>query len=214
MKIDYYIDGHKFSDYGIVVSSSKGLLAGLSPKDKIKTDWKDRHGEDVFLDNIVFQPRDIELECNLMAPDLATFMQRVSDFTKFFYTPFKKRLNVGITDNALVYDIYLNAKIDIDKKWRDGQMVGKFNLSLREPEPIKQIFKYTYGGTALNLHITTDKRLNISYGDGQFLNNVVGTNQTITHAYSQNGIYYIIVSGSMDNKVTSTNALQIWKNLL
>jgi hypothetical protein len=212
--IEYSINNSKFRDYGVIVNSSRGLTAGLTPKERTKHDWKDRHGEEVVLSTVYYEARDIRLECTLTAPTMDVFMQRVADFTKLFLTPFKKRLKVGVSANALVYDVYLAEKIDIDKRWRDGQCYGKFTLSLREPEPIKQVLKFTRTASVTTVSITLNSsaKLNISWGDSTFLNNVSGT-QTFTHYYATEGTFYIIVSGCFDDKITATTAQKIWTNL-
>lgn len=212
--IDYWVDEHKFRDYGVTVGSSKGLLAGLTPKERTKHDWKDRHGEEVMLSAVYYEARDISLECTLVAPTMELFLERVANFTKLFSTPLKKRLKVGVTDDALVYDVYLADKIDIDKKWRAGQCYGKFTLSLREPEPIKQVYKFTQEESSMVVfQINTNVKLNVSFGEGSNRNNILGL-LSFGHTYTTPGTKYIIVSGSTENKVTTTNATLIWSNLM
>lgn len=127
------------------------------------------------------------------------------------------RLTIDIhPTKALVYEVYLPDGTDISKEWNDSKMVGTFSLKLKEPEPVKRVLKHfrvNENSKTVTITLTTEKLVNIYWGDGTTTQDVYGT-QTITHDYSENGEYYVIVTGVIEDIAKfSTNAIIVWNKL-
>ena len=62
--------------------------------------------------------------------------------------------------------------------------------------------------------LTSNKNVNIYWGDGESDLDVSGTKKTVTHTYKDNGDYFIIVAGCVDEiKDFATNAIIVWNKL-
>ena len=62
--------------------------------------------------------------------------------------------------------------------------------------------------------MTTTKYVNIYWGDGSVDYDIAGTDLKITHDYSDNGDYFPVVTGCVD-EITSfdTNAIVVWERI-
>lgn len=231
-QLAYLLDGVNFKDFGVYVSGSKGIIDSLKMKEPLKLDWDGYHGEAIDLSRPRMQAREITLECFIKSEGgKIAFVQAVKDFLEQFYTPHKKqadskseavaaglhRLTIDIhPTKALVYEVYLPDGTDISKEWNDSKMVGTFSLKLKEPEPVKRVLKHfrvNENSKTVTITLTTEKLVNIYWGDGTTTQDVYGT-QTITHDYSENGEYYVIVTGVIEDIAEfSTNAIIVWNKL-
>jgi hypothetical protein len=127
------------------------------------------------------------------------------------YTPAPEDLK------PLLFEVYSSEGVDIKKTWSERNMVGTFKLKLREPEPVKRVIKYTRMSDAnktASITVTSSKLLNVYWGDGSHTYDVSGTAQTITHDFTADGDYYIVITGNIDeiNSLT-TNGTVIWNKL-
>lgn len=231
-QLAYLLDGVNFKDFGVYVSGSKGIIDSLKMKEPLKLDWDGYHGEAIDLSRPRMQAREITLECFIKSDGgKIAFVQAVKDFLEQFYTPHKKqadskseavaaglhRLTIDIhPTKALVYEVYLPDGTDISKEWNDNKMVGTFTLKLKEPEPVKRVLKHfrvNENSKTVTVTLTTEKLVNIYWGDGTTTQDVYGT-QTITHDYLENGEYYVIIAGVIEDVTNfSTNAIIVWNKL-
>lgn len=146
MKIKYAINDFQFetSTRKIYITGSKGVMDLPAPKEPFRTNYPFRNGEEVYLgtaNKMAFEPRNIELDCVIVA---SSADQLITDFNdlKAVFTGSDgkklKRLYIQMdTAYPLIFDVYLNGEITLDKRWSDGQIAGKFTLKLCEPNPIK-----------------------------------------------------------------------------
>lgn len=211
----YSIDNHLFSDYGINVSGSKGIVDALKMKTPLTTDWDDYHGEVVDLSHPRYSPRDISLECWIKAGGKSDFVCRVRDFVSMITTAGLHQLIINVhPTKPLIYMVYCKDGMDVDKQWNEGLMVGKFTLTLREPEPVKMILKHITTGTEndqASFTLTTTKLVNIYWGDGTATYNVSGTAQVKTHDYINGINNYIVITGVIEDITNfSTNEILVW----
>ncbi|MCU7583733.1 galactose-binding protein, partial [Riemerella anatipestifer] len=51
------------------------------------------------------------------------------------------RLVIEYLGNALVFDVYLSDGVELEKSFKEGKMVGFFTLKMKDPNPIKRVFK-------------------------------------------------------------------------
>lgn len=231
-QLAYLLDGINFKDYGVFVSKSMGILDALKMKEPLKLDWDGYHGEAIDLTRPRMQARDITLQCFITTDGgKIAFVKAVKDFLELFYTPHVKpagakaeivgaglhRLTIDIhPTKALVYEVYMPDGTDLDKEWNDDKMTGTFTLKLREPEPVKRVLKHlrvNESSKRITITLTTEKLVNIYWGDGTTSQDVYGTT-TITHDYDENGEYYVILTGVIEDiKDFSTNAIIVWNKL-
>lgn len=219
--VEYYINGINFKDFGVAVSDSKGIVGQLEKKDGLTVDWDTYHGKVRDTTRPRYKERTIQLECFIEGVSRSDFLHRMYEFLAQFDAGGTQRLKIEYDGTAkpLVYEVYQKKAIDTTKKWayynRD-LMVGTFKLELEEDEPVKRVLRYvgaTQGGTA-TITLTSNKLVNIYWGDGARTVNVSGTDQTVTHTYTDAGEYDIIVTGVIEDITDfSTNAILVWDKL-
>ena len=217
----YSINGVKLSDLSIYVESSAGVLDMLVRKPSIVRNWNDYHGEQIDLSEPVYEPRNIILNCNLIAVDKDDFYGKLDLLKQEFAKPNLQRLMINYLElgmgyvTPLVYEVYLSEGINVEKRWQDGQMFGSFSLRLREPEPVKRVVKFAYNATA-NISMVSSTPVNIYWGDGTKTLNQKGT-ISLTHAYPggmETSDKYAIITGMIE-KITgfTHNGTLIWSKL-
>ena len=218
MSIIYYLDGVDLLTYGVHVSSSKGLISRPKIKNPVSHNWETIHGESVDLASKYYEARDLELECFIVASTKQDFITKCGQFFDQFDKAYTRRLMVQVDELApLVYEVYIPGEIEIKKEWKEATMVGTFTLKLREPEPVKRVIRYTRtgeGDKTVSITVTSTKVLNVYWGDGNHAFDLSGNTQTVTHSYTANGTYYIVVTGCID-EITSftTTGTVIWQKL-
>lgn len=228
----YLLDGVDFKEYGVHVSKSKGLMDGLKMKEPTKVNFDGYHGSAVDLSRPRFEEREITLECFMeVRGGKMEFVRNVQNFIKQFTAKHTNaaypnslcpaglhRLTVDIhPTKPLLYEVYLPDATDIDKTWNDKRMVGTFTLALKEPEPVKMVLKQLCVSDAtkrVSITLSTSKLINIYWGDGTTMQDVYGDNITITHDYAENGDYFIIITGVIEElENIETNAIIVWDEL-
>ena len=86
------------------------------------------------------------------------------------------------------------------------------SIKLIEPEPVKMVLKPTIKSTSITL--SSDKMVNIFWGDGVCNLDVSGVNKTITHTYANEPSEEIIITGVIEEITNfSSNCIVIWNNL-
>ncbi|MVM35238.1 hypothetical protein GO755_34775 [Spirosoma sp. HMF4905] len=217
MSVIYSINGVLFSQFGVIVSGSDGILDGLELKDPFTVEWPDAHGEVVDLTRPRYKPRQIKLDCCLVATDEVDFVSKVNAMEAQFLKSETQRLSISVLSaKPMVYEIYMRSGISIKKKWRQGKkMFGQFTLELTEPQPIK----YTLvgaGATTATITITAVTPVKLHWGDGS-VTIAQGTNQTYTHNYggSSGVLYYLIIAGELERftEHSKTNLTVLWPRL-
>jgi hypothetical protein len=230
-QLTYLLDGVDFKDFGVFVSSSKGILDALKMKEPLRLEWDGYHGEAIDLTRPRMQARDITINCFIEnAGGKITFVKAVKEFLEQFFTPHKQqegnatlvaaglhRLTIDIhPTKALIYEVYMPDGAEIEKEWNDKKMVGTFTLKLREPEPVKRVLKHfrvNESSKTVTITLTSQKLVNIYWGDGTTTQDVYGTT-TITHDYTENGEYYVVITGVIEDITSfSTNAIIVWNKL-
>lgn len=213
-KLTYRINGIDFKQFGVYVSASTGIIDNLTRKDPMATDWADYHGQVMDLAAPRYQMREITLSCWIKGVGKEEFLSRVQGFLAQFDRPGTQRLALSIEGtNPLVYEVYLHESISLKKRWNDANMYGTFELTLREPSPVKKVLLWTGAGT-VSITLTTAKVVEVFWGDGTSSPNISGTNRTITHTYTGTGDYYIILAGVIEDITGfSSTASLVWNKL-
>ena len=156
--------------------------------------------------------------CFLKASSKNDFITRLVEFEQLFDKPGTQRLMISVHPiKPLVYEIYNKNEIAVKKTWNERLMVGTFDLKLTEPEPVKRVLKHIRVSDATKdctITLTSNKNVNIYWGDGESDLDVSGTKKTVSHTYKDNGDYFIIIAGCVDEITDfATNAIIVWNKL-
>lgn len=216
--ITYCIDGVDFRNYGVYVSASKGLVGRPKIKSVESVSWDDYHGLEVDLSNQYYQAREIDLSCIMVAQNKGEFLVRMASFCSLFDSRGLQRLSVDVLQGKpLIYMVYCTEEIAVDKEWSQADMMGVFSLKLIEPTPVKRVLRHVRSSQETRtclINISTLKQVNIFWGDGSVDSDVWGENVSVSHNYENDGEYYPVITGNIDEiKSFSTTSEIIWKKL-
>jgi hypothetical protein len=217
-QLAYYLDGVNFKDWDIYVSESDGILDRPKLKTPLKMDWDDYHGEIIDLTRKRIEARDITLKCWMKASGKMEFITKLNNFMDMFQSNGTQRLLIDIhPTKPLIYQIYNQDGISISKRWNDSLMVGTFTLKLREPDPVKRIVRHqriSEGTKTLTIAVSSSRALTVYWGDGTQTDDVYGQNVTVSHTYTNEGIFYAVISGVIEDITAfSTNGIIVWNKL-
>ncbi len=142
MGLKWSINGRDFSEFGINVSESKGVLDKLKPRERNSYAWAEYHGKQFDLSKPFYETREMELQCWLRASDSDTLTENFNSFLALFDTRSTKRFTIEPFGNKeYAYEVLLNGPAELTKEFRDGEMYGNFSLKIIEPNPIKRFLK-------------------------------------------------------------------------
>lgn len=214
----YLLDGVDFKTFGVYVSRSEGILNRPKLKQLASMSWDNYHGEDVDLNHKYYGPREITLSCFIKAKTKNDFIVQMSRFEQQFDRRGLHRLMIDIhPTKPLIYEVYCKDEISISKRWDDDLMVGTFKLNLIEPQPVKRVLKHIRvdeSTKTCSINISTHKLVNIFWGDGMVDEDISGRDVSITHNYKENGEYFPVITGCIDEiEAFQTNAIIIWNKL-
>lgn len=138
--VKYSLNGKYFKFFGVRVESSKGLLDKLKPRDRQSYVWAEYHGRQLDLSAPKYDARDIVLSCFVKGDNIETMTEQYNALLSEFDKSGTQRLLVEpFGYKPFVFDIVLTDKSELEKEFREGEMYGKFSISLQEPNPIKKI---------------------------------------------------------------------------
>ncbi len=217
-RITYTVDGVDFKTYGVYVSASSGVVDFPKLKTPASLSWDNYHGESVDLQHKYFEPREITLSCFVKAESKMDFVKQLAGFRNLFMTKGANRLVIGLHPvKPLIYEVYCKDAIEVTKTWSDDLMVGTFKLKLTEPEPVKRVLKHIRLGEATKtctVRMSTSKYVNIYWGDGSVDFSVSGTDVEVSHDYGENGDYFPVITGCIDEITEfTTNAIVVWQKI-
>lgn len=216
--VAYLIDGVNINEYGVYVSQIDGIFNRPKLKTPASLSWDDYHGESVDLMHKFYETREITLSCFIKAESKMYFVKQISEFEQQFDKKGTNRLTVDVHPiKPLVYEVYCKDAIEVTKEWSDDLMVGTFKVKLVEPEPVKRVLKHIRIGESsktCTITLTSSKYVNIYWGDGEVDYDVCGTDKTVTHDYADNGDYFPIITGCIDEITAfTTNAIVVWEKI-
>ncbi len=214
----YKVDGRDFKEFGVYVSSSDGLLNRPKLKEPMSVNWDNYHGQSVDLAHKYYDTREITLSCFCKAESKMDFIKKINDFQRLFDKRGTNRLVVDVHPvKPLIYEVYSTDSIEVEKVWNDYLMVGTFKLKLKEPEPVKKVLKHIRVGESTKtctITMTTNKYVNIYWGDGSVDYDVAGKDLEISHDYAENGDYFPVITGCIDEiESLTTNAIIVWERI-
>lgn len=120
----------------------------------------------------------------------------------------------------LLYEVYAPDGIAFNKRWHDDKMIGTFSLKLKEPDPVKRVVRHQRINDAsreVRIALKTDKVVNVYWGDGTVTEDVYGDftgAKALKHTYAENGVYYVVIAGVIEEITDfSTNGIIVWNRL-
>lgn len=212
----YSLDGIDFKEYGIYVSGSDGIVDRPKMRYPDSVTWDEYPGESIYRGKVYCDVREITLSCFIKAESKMDFMQKITSFEQLFDKPGTHRLVIDVhPDKPLVYEVYCKDSLQITKEWTDDIMTGTFNLKLIEPEPVKRVLRYNAAAQKnVAIKLSSEKCVNIFWGDGYIDFDIYGEERTITHKYTDTETYLIVITGDID-AITAfeTTAETIWNKI-
>ncbi|GAB3701512.1 hypothetical protein GCM10027592_29730 [Spirosoma flavus] len=219
MDLNYSINGVSFKSLGIIVTSSDGVLDGLTLKPPFSVNWPDGHGEVVDLARPRYEARKIALKCYLVGASNDSFLTQLNALKAELIKPNTQRLHLDPTSNGkpLVFEVYCPSGIEIDKKWREaGKVIGEFTLNLVEPQPVKWVMR-AEGGRTSTLQLSAVTPVTVYWGDGT-RDTAMGPSTSLSHTYAgtTSKSYYVIVCGELERmqELFKTWLWEVWPRLL
>lgn len=197
-EVKYVLNGHLFKDFSVFVSDSPGITDGLERKPVQTYDWAEYHGTAPDLRNPKYKERKFILKCFIDAENWENLFEVFKDFIREqFSKPGTQRLHITPFDEeTLPYEVYVQDDIKLEKKFRQGRMIGTFDLVLIEPNPIKRVLKTNLDTFKLSYEI--DSETEIFFGDGTkqtCRGNVSMTKDYSQPSYENSGLSLVSPSG-------------------
>lgn len=189
--------------YGVQVSGSNGLVGKPEFKNPSKKyDWDYLNGEFVDMECRRYKAREITLHCWLKGSSEIDAVGKMNTFLKAFQTKALMRLTVTFLDgttqgnSSLYYLVYLANPGSVTYKWHSGKQILKFDIVLKEPSPVKRVYKVaaTDNGT-ITIAYSSTSEFDIYWGDASKDLDNMGASQTISHSYTEAGNFVLIVTG-------------------
>ena len=220
-QLEYYLNGVNFREMGIRVESSNGVTDLPKLKQAASVDWPDYHGKVVDLSNKRYEEREITLNCWCKASGKIDFVERMNRLYELLQADGTARLMISIhPTKPLLYEVYASDGVAPSKRWHDDKMIGTFSLKLREPDPVKRVVRHqriNYASREVTIALKTDKVVTVYWGDGSVSEDIYGDytgTKTLKHTYAENGVYYVIVAGVVEEITDfSTNGIIVWNRL-
>lgn len=155
----WFIDGLcTFQTFSLVIEKGATRFLEIPPKKEgIIHDWEDIDGIDADLSHIFFAHREVPLQCAIIAPDEATFIQKRDLLMNQFKKPGLRRLNFKATGQRSFYVYYKTStgwEAVASKTLRGdpapGQKFYRFTMVFVETNPSaggsEDVFIITEGG--------------------------------------------------------------------
>ncbi|QYR03382.1 galactose-binding protein [Riemerella anatipestifer] len=157
----YTLNGKYFKDFGVFISESKGLLDKPKLKSRRSYDWAEYHGKAIDLAKPKYDEREIELKGWVEGETWSQMKTNFDTLLSEFDKEGLQRLVIEYLGNALVFDVYLSDGVELEKSFKEGKMVGLFTLKMKDPNPIKRVFKLVGNDLQLSFNAQSWVEVNI-----------------------------------------------------
>lgn len=202
------------------VSKAKGVIGRPKPKSRRSVEYADMNGAYVDTSKVVYEKREIELECFITKVGRSEMLAAYHEFIDMLNAEGTRRLSVsldGTEDNALLFEVYNDGSMVAEPSWNDSQDVWTFTINLVEARPLKMAYVVYPESVAGNVEVTLDctGSVDIHWGDNTHKLDAEGT---IEHTYEGEDIgkVYLVISGEIDTiesvEINADNEL-IWERL-
>ncbi len=165
-EVRYSVNGKYFKDWNVFISDSDGLFDGLKRKKVNSYNWAEYHGKSVDLTKPKFEAREITLKGFVIGDNWEQMKSNFDVILREFQKSGTQRLLIEpFGMKALPYEVYLEDELKLEKKFKEGKMVGVFLIKLIEPNPIKKVLYFP--GDKLNLSFNSPTETEIFFGNGE-----------------------------------------------
>ena len=198
-EVKYSVNDKFFKDFGVYISNSDGLFDALKRKKINSYNWNEYHGLSVDLSNPKFEQRSITLKGFVIGSDWEEMKLNFDSIVEEFQKSGTQRLFVEpFGSKPLLYEVYLEDEVKLDKKFKQGKMIGVFSINLIEPNPLKIVY-YT-DLEIIDISFNSSYETEIFWGDGTksvFSSNVNELKDYAFPSYISSG--YTLISTSTIN---------------
>jgi len=230
--IKYFIDGiNIFSQYGVAISSSRGIISAPAIKQPFVQSWESAHGEAVDTSKIFYEAKEFSLDCWMLATSNIQLSEKLNTLFQFLSRPGLRRIMLFLdNDKPLIYQVYVKGGIEVTKKWKVDQLVhADFTLTFREPEPLKLVLKgFVEDSATVGITFSSTKPVSIRWGyaysslnvvNGAFPDqiDVIGDQSLFAQTWITDASYvFPVITGDIDSisDLQLTGLTLLWNKLL
>ncbi|KUY28011.1 phage tail family protein [Elizabethkingia ursingii] len=205
-EVNYSLNGKVFRDFGVRVAKSDGLLGKLKPREQNTYKWPGYHGRQSDpMQKPEYEERNISLDCWIVGGEWQDMKEKFDELLSEFDEVGTQRLIVSpFGYKPLIYDVKLSDGVDLQKDFRDGQMVGVFTLKMVEENPIKKVLRIE--SSDLQLSFKTNKWIDINTGHSSlFKKGTVNITESLPFETSDKG--NLILGSTETKKYYKTSAV-------
>lgn len=207
-RIDYSLNGIKFRDYNIFISSGfRSLFSGLKLRDNTSYVWNGYNGaQSDPTEKPMFAPREIVLVGWVEGESWIQMKNRFDTIILEFSNPGTQRLICeAYGEKTIVCDVKLKDGVpDLEGKTKDGKNIGVFTLKMVEENPIKKILRLE--ASELQLSFKSGKWVDINTGyTSLFKKGDVNINESLPFEKSDEG--NLILGSTKVKKYYETSAV-------
>ncbi|HUV00431.1 MAG TPA: hypothetical protein VMW32_05680 [Bacteroidales bacterium] len=191
------------AEFGVGLEKVSGDIDFPGRKEVYQHDWADDHGEDVILDDVYLEPREIKLNCFIVCNSRQEFFDKLEGFRNFFCSPGLRRIELPL--DGKIHLVYYMREVVFSRLTHYGgeKVAGRFLLYAREPHPgnIQAVTdQSSLSQVSISMRIVTGDVITIDWGDGQETD-VTGDDvlNAYTHDYYDTGEYKIIMYGDLQS---------------
>jgi hypothetical protein len=203
------IDGKDFyTEFGVIVEKITGDMDQPKIKEPLARRWDDDHGDDVYLDKIFLESKNIQIACYIEGSSAAGYVSKINTFFKALIAPKARFLRVR--GNTLGYLVYLREATPITRltDLDSGKVIGRFTITLNNFCPVNR--QFIRNNTVIEFTISCTKPVTIYWCDG-LASVVKGTGQVRTKIVSADEKLDIVIYGPVDtiNSLAVVGAVEV-----
>ena len=207
-RIVYKLNGYNLNTLGIIVKSADGLLDMPDLKKRKECDWADMHGKIIDTARPYFDTRKITLDCAWPIAangsyNIQTAEQKIREdlLALGALVRLEVEFDSSILAKPLIFNVIQDKGITFGRKYSGSDVLLTFKIQLIEPQPCKMVLESKYSRnnntrTTTSVAITSTAMFDVDWGDGTTTFDVK-TSEAVTHTYSGQGTYYVIISGDV-----------------
>ncbi|WP_454060168.1 hypothetical protein [Elizabethkingia ursingii] len=205
-EVKCFLNGKNLKDFGIRVSKYDGLAGKPKPREQSTYKWPGYHGRQSDpMQKPEYEERSISLDCWIVGGEWQDMKEKFDELLSEFDKVGTQRLIVSpFGYKPLIYNVKLSDGVELQKDFRDGQMVGVFTLKMVEENPIKKILRIE--SSELHISFKSGKWVDINTGySSLFKKGDVTINETLPFETSDEG--NLILASTEIKKYYETSAL-------
>ncbi|MDV3822956.1 hypothetical protein CMU07_09335 [Elizabethkingia anophelis] len=181
-------------------------MGKLKPREQNTYKWPGYHGRQSDpMKKPEYEERNISLDCWIVGGEWQDMKEKFDELLSEFDKVGTQRLIVSpFGYKPLIYDVKLSDGVDLQKDFRDGQMVGVFTLKMIEENPIKKILRIE--SSEFHLSFKSGKWVDINTGyTSLFKKGDVNINEILPFETSDEG--NLILASTEIKKYYETSAV-------